>query len=80
MPKQFRTPPQSPVLNPIEDLWDFLERKIRKDCISSKLMLKEVMREEWRKISSAETSKHIESIPRRLAEVIKRKGVIKLKK
>jgi len=38
--KQLKTPPKSPDLNPIEHVWDILERKIRKHNISSKATLK----------------------------------------
>lgn len=74
VPNQLRTPPQSPDLNPIEHLWDSLERKIRQRTITSKSMLKDVLQEEWAKITSTETSKLVDSMPKRLAEVLKRKG------
>lgn len=74
VPQQLRTPPQSPDLNPIEHLWDLLERKIRKHQITSKSMLKEVLQLEWEKITQQETSKLVQSMPKRLAEVLRRKG------
>lgn len=74
VPKQLRTPPQSPDLNPIEHLWDLLERKIRQHAITSKTMLKEVLQAEWEKISREETMKLVHSMQKRLAEVLKRKG------
>lgn len=74
VPKQLHTPPQSPDLNPIEHLWDLLERRIRQYDITSKDMLKNVLQEEWNKISVEETSKLVSSMPKRLKEVIKRKG------
>lgn len=43
IPKQLRTQPQSPDLNPIEHLWDSLKRKIRRRTITSKAMLKDVL-------------------------------------
>lgn len=73
-PKQLKTPPQSPDLNPIEHLWDMLEKKIRTHQITSKTMLKEVMEQEWGNITSAETTKLVQSMPKRLAEVLRRKG------
>lgn len=49
-PKVLETPPQSPDLNPIENLWDYLDKKIRQSSISSKTQLKERLQEEWNKI------------------------------
>lgn len=71
---QLHSPPQSPDLNPIEHLWDYLERRIRLHTITSKNMLKEVIMEEWRQISPEVTQKLVKSMPRRLAETIQRKG------
>jgi len=48
---QLNSPPQSLDLNPIEHLWDLLKRRIRQHTITSKDMLKQVMVEEWNKIS-----------------------------
>lgn len=73
-PKTLDHPPQSPDLNPIEHLWEYLDRQIRKRTISSKDMLKSVIMEEWQKISSDVTKKLVESMPRRLSAVIKAKG------
>lgn len=71
---QLRSPPQSPDLNPIEHLWDLLERKIRQHHITSKEMLKRVIVTEWNIISSEETSKLVHSMSKRLTEVLRRKG------
>ncbi|GFX85477.1 transposable element Tcb1 transposase [Trichonephila clavipes] len=57
VPNQLHTPPQSPELNPVELLWDLLERKIRQHNISSKDMLKSVLKDEWEKIRAEETTK-----------------------
>ncbi|GFX39888.1 transposable element Tcb1 transposase [Trichonephila clavipes] len=71
---QLRSSPQSLDLNPIEPLWDLLERKIRQHHITSKEMLKRVIVTEWNTISSEDTSKLVQSIPKRLTEVLRRKG------
>lgn len=73
-PKQLKTTPQSPDLNPIEDSWDLLERRIRQHNITSKEVLKSVMIDEWAKITREDTKKLVQSMPKRLREVIKRKG------
>lgn len=73
-PKILDHPPQSPDLNPIEHLWEHLDRQIRKRTITNKDMLKTVIMEEWQKISPDVTKKLVESMPRRLSAVIKAKG------
>ncbi|GFT86420.1 transposable element Tc1 transposase [Trichonephila clavipes] len=56
VPKQLHKLPQSPDLNPVEHPWNLLERKIRQHSISSKDMLKSVLKDEWEKISAEETT------------------------
>ena len=73
-PKVVNPPPQSPDLNPIENLWDELEKNVQKSPIHSKPQLKERLQEEWAKISQLYLSKLEQSVPRRLLEVLQRKG------
>lgn len=73
-PRQLKTPPQSPDLNPIEHLWDLLEKKIRQHVITSKESLRNVLQTEWEKITTEETEKLVYSMPNRLAEVLKLRG------
>lgn len=73
-PKQLKTPPQSPDMNPIEHLWDYLERKIRSHQISSKEALKAALLEEWGKIPSSVTQNLVISMHSRLNAVKKAKG------
>ena len=61
------TSPQSPDLNPIEEIWNELEDKVRKHHITSKTQLKEIIIEEWNKLSSEITKKYVHSMPKRLA-------------
>lgn len=72
--KQLKTPPQSPDLNPIEHVWDLLEKRIRKHRITSKESLKSALKDEWGEIDPNETNNLVKSMRRRLEAVIKAKG------
>ncbi|GFX80797.1 transposable element Tc1 transposase [Trichonephila clavipes] len=71
---QLHTPPQSPDINVIENLWTTLETAVQKHQIRNKAHLKQVLQEEWDKISPDTTKKLVESVPRRLEDIIKAKG------
>lgn len=73
-PHILKTPPQSPDLNPIEHLWDHLEKRIRNHTISNKAQLKEIILTEWGQISGDYTKKVVHSMPNRLNEVLRLKG------
>ncbi|GFX43287.1 transposable element Tcb2 transposase [Trichonephila clavipes] len=64
--QQLRTPSQSPDINVIEKLWVTLEIAVQKHQIRNKAHLKQVLQEEWDKISSDTTKKLVESVPKRL--------------
>ena len=55
----------SPDLNPIENLWDELKRRLRKNeyKAKNKAELFNLIKEEWYKISPAIINKLIESMP-----------------
>lgn len=74
VPKQLNSPPQSPDLNPIEHLWDDLERRIRKHTITNKQALRNCLQEEWSKIGTEVTQNLVDSMPKRLQHVIQAKG------
>jgi transposase len=69
-------PAQSPDLNPIEHLWDELERQVRahkplpKNCEE----LWQILKTEWLKIDERKYKNLVDSMPRRVAEVITNKG------
>lgn len=69
-------PSQSPDLNPIEHLWNLLKRRIEKQEERAKGVheLWDKAAEEWEKITVEECRRLIESMPRRLKEVIRKKG------
>ncbi len=70
-------PPQSPDLNPIEHLWDVVEREIRiMDVQPTNLQqLRDAIMSIWTKISEECFQHLVESMPRRIKAVLKAKGV-----
>jgi len=68
------TPPQSPNINPIENLWDNLDKKNSKAYISNKETLKNALKEEWNKITAETTSHLVDSMYRRLEAILRSKG------
>lgn len=78
IPKQLITPPQSPDINPIENLWHLLDTEVRKRKISNKTDLQRVILEEWPKISKEIIQKLVESMPRRLQAIIEAKGILNI--
>ncbi|CAG9565363.1 unnamed protein product [Danaus chrysippus] len=67
-------PPQSPDLNPIEHIWSILKKNIRRHSISNKQALLAALQQEWKNISREECFRLVESMPKRVAAVIKSKG------
>lgn len=73
-PKVLETLAQSPDLNVIEHLWDYLEKNIRKHEISDKEDLRKIIDQEWYKIASLLTEKLVRSMPSRLGAARKSRG------
>ncbi len=69
-------PPQSPDLNPIEHLWDVVEREIRiMDVQPTNLQqLRDAIMSIWTKISEECFQHLVESMPRRIKAVLKAKA------
>jgi len=69
-------PSQSPDLNPIEHLWDELERRLKKREIHLKNSqeLEITLQEEWSNIPEEVYNKLIESMPRRIEACISNNG------
>ncbi|GBL75743.1 Transposable element Tc1 transposase [Araneus ventricosus] len=57
-PKFIKTPPYSPDLTSIENVWHELEKRTRKYDISSKEQLKAVLTKEWDKIEHSYIKKN----------------------
>lgn len=67
-------PSQSPDLNPIENLWEYLERQIREKNYKNNDELFTALENAWKNIPMTTIHKLMESMPRRCAEVIKNGG------
>ena len=67
-------PPQSPDLNPIENLWDYIERQVDKLPSTTKEDLWKNLKSVWDVIPSTVIENLVCSMPRRVTEVIKAKG------
>ena len=67
-------PSYSPDINPIEHLWDELDRKIPQSRRKRLKDFEAALQEHWYAISSERIEKLIESMPRRLAAVVHAKG------
>lgn len=65
---------QSPDLNPIEHLWEELDRRIRTRNYANKDALYEALTNEWEKIPLNRLEKLVDSMPARCEAVIKAKG------
>lgn len=67
-------PPQSPDLNPIENLWDSISQRARKQLPRNNDELWEKIKKEWYSIESKRLEKLIDSMPTRCAKVIEAHG------
>jgi len=73
--KVIDTPAQSPDLNPIENLWALLKKKVAKRGPTNKNALIKAIHEEWKKIPEYyDLNQLIQSMPRRLNAVLDAKG------
>jgi transposase len=63
-------PPKSPDLNPIEDVWSYLDRKVKEAKVTSILALKRKLNKEWKDLRWSEIRKSVDSMSRRLKSCI----------
>lgn len=67
-------PPQSPDLNPIENLWEIVNQKIdRENCTSSTILFQR-LEDAWKSIPTSVIDNLIASMPRRCQAVINNNG------
>lgn len=67
-------PAQSPDLNPIENLWEEVERRIRTELFPNKQALMNKISEVWRNLPLSVLENLINSMPRRCGKVIANNG------
>lgn len=72
--KRLKWPPFSPDLNPIEHLWDEVERRMKKEQPRNVKDLRECLTRVWNGIEVAVLKKLVDSVPNRLNEAIRMKG------
>ncbi|XP_025265594.1 uncharacterized protein LOC112638308 [Camponotus floridanus] len=68
--KQLEWPPQSPDLNPIENLWAILDNRINKSGVTNKNSYFEALQLAWENLDPQHLKNLIESIPKRLQKVL----------
>ena len=74
-PSRLLTPPQSPDLNVIENLWSILDAGVRTRKISNAQDLQAALEAAWADISPNLTRHLVDSMPRRLQAVIEANGM-----
>jgi hypothetical protein len=67
-------PPQSPDLNPIEACWNILKQRVRKRTWNTIAELREIIQDEWDKITMQEIRDRISDMPRRCKLLAKTGG------
>lgn len=67
-------PAQSPDLNPMEGIWNILKQRIRRRTWNSLEELKEILQEEWSRITMQEVRRRILEMPERCATLVKTGG------
>jgi transposase len=69
-------PPYSPDLNPIENLWAKLKKRVETENATNKKELTEAVIKQWSKIEDSFCSKLVASIPHRLDCVVRNAGAM----
>lgn len=69
-----QNPPKSPDLNPIENVWAWMDRQLIREQINNVKELKALLEKIWLQVPTSMCMKLIESMPRRVQACYKAKG------
>ena len=61
-------------LNPIEHIWDEVERRMKKEKAKNEFKSKQALLKVWYNVGNDVTKKLVDSVPNRLHEVIRMNG------
>ncbi len=67
-------PNMPPDLNPIEHLWGILKQKVEERKVSNIHLLRDVVMEEWKRTSVTTCEALVNSMPKRVKEVLENNG------
>ena len=67
-------PSNSPDLNPMEDFWSYLNRRVKEANVTTIDGLKKVLSREWNSMPWTEIRKSVNSMPTRLQECLRLDG------
>jgi len=67
-------PPQSPDINPIELLWDEIDRQVRKMHVTSEKTMWDSLKQVWGNLKNETLQKLVERLPRICKAIIKSRG------
>ncbi len=68
--KVMEWPSMSPDLNPIEHMWGILKQKVEKHHVSNIQQLRDVIVEEWKRMSATTCAALVNSMPKRIKAVL----------
>ena len=72
--KPLEWPPQSPDLNPIENLWAILDARVKKTGVTNKDKYFEALENAWENLDPNHLENLVKSMPKRLQLVLRSKG------
>jgi transposase len=72
--RQLELPAESPDLNPIENLWSLLKRRVYQQQPESWAQLETIIRQEWRKLTPCELEPFVNSMINRCKMVVEAEG------